>query len=131
MADDTYLTKIDEDNGRAFVDIKGDLDTIKVRNTFIAIRFNEHWERGDHSILWRLEKASFPESFEFGDIITTTQLARVVSPPCKSSIILNKNSNMIEMVASFYKSIVSDNVDRKIEIFFNYKDAIAWLNENK
>jgi hypothetical protein len=78
-----------------------------------------------------LEKSSFPESFEFGDIIKTTQLTRIVSPPCKSSIILNKNSDMIEMVASFYKSIASDNVDRKIEIFFNYKDAVAWLNENK
>jgi hypothetical protein len=128
MADETYLTKIDGDNGRAFVDIEGDLDTIKIRNTFIAIRFNELWQRGDHSILWRLEKSSFPDSFEFGDIINTTQLFKVVSLPCKSAIIMKKNSNMIEMVANFYKIIASDNVDRKIEIFFNYKDAITWLN---
>jgi len=128
MADDTYLTNIDGDNSRAFVDIEGDLDTIKIRNTFIAIRINKNWQRGDHSILWRLEKSSFPESFEFGNIITTTQLLRVVSLPCKSAIILDKNSNMIKMVAEFYKSIASDNVDRKIEIFFNNKDAITWLN---
>jgi hypothetical protein len=128
MADDTYLTKIDGDKCRAFVDIEGDLDTIKIRNTFIAIRINKSWQRGDHSIIWRLEKASFPESFEFGDIIKTTQLPRVVSLPCKSAIILKKNSNMMEMVASFYKSIASDNVDRIIEIFFNYKDAMAWLD---
>lgn len=128
MADDIYFTKIDGDNGRAFVDIEGNLNTIKIRNTFIAIRINKNWQRGDHSILWRLEKSSFPESFEFGDIINTTQLSRVVSLPCKSAIILNENSKMITMVANFYKSIASDNVDRKIEIFFNYKDAIAWLD---
>ena len=128
MADETYLIKIDRDNGRAFVDVEGDLNAIKIRNTFIAIRINKNWQCGDHSILWRLKKASFPDSFEFGDIITTTQLTRVVSPPCKSAIILNNNSNMIAMVASFYKSIAADDVDRQIEILFNYKDAMTWLN---
>jgi hypothetical protein len=34
MADETYLIKINGDNGRALVDIEGDLDAIKIRNTF-------------------------------------------------------------------------------------------------
>ena len=128
MVDSRYLIEVDEKNGRAHVQIREDIDAVKIRNTFIAIRINKVWQRGDHSILWQLEDASFPESFEFRDVIRTSQLTRAVSFPCKSAIILNKNDRMLEMVANFYKSIASITANGQIEIYFDYQAAIEWLD---
>jgi hypothetical protein len=128
MVNSRYLTEIDEKIGRAYVQIREDIDAVKIRNTFIAIRINKVWQRGDRSILWQLEKASFPESFEFRDIIHTSQLTRAVSLPCKSAIILNKNDIMLERVANFYKSIALITANGQIEIYFNYQEALEWLD---
>ena len=128
MADSIYPIRFDKDTGRAYVEAEGDIDAIKIRNTYIAIRINQGWQKGDHSILWRLEASSFPASFKFGDIIHTTQLARAVSIPCKSAIVLNEMSKMLIKAANFYRIVASDKADRRIEVFFNPHDALAWLD---
>ena len=91
--------------------------------------FNLGLERvdGDRSLLWQLENAIFPESFEFSDIIKTTQISRVFTKPGKSAFIVEKSSEMQKMLARFYKIVAVTTKDRKMELFYSEKEVINWL----
>ena len=129
MADDIYPITVEELTGRANVRVHGDIDAVKIRNTFIAIRIDKRWQRGDHSMLWRLEGSSLPSSFAFGDILRTTPLTRAVSLSCKSAIVLSNSDKILCRAAKFYKIVAADKTDSQIEIFFNAHDALAWLDD--
>ena len=128
MAEDVYPIKFDHSIGRAFVTITGEINAAKISNTFLAISINESWLAGDRSVLWQLENAFLPESFEFSDIFKTTQISKIFSKPGKSAFVLEKNSEMQKRVANFYKSLATTASDRKTELFSNKKDAILWLD---
>ena len=129
MSEDTYALRFDESSGCARVDIQGELDAQKIRNTFAAIALNKKWAEGERTVLWRATQALFPPSFEFADIFQTTQLSKALTKPGKSAIIVRKNSDMVKKVAHFYQGIALTSTARKIEIFFDEDEALAWLKE--
>jgi hypothetical protein len=126
--EDGYPIEFDHSIGRAYVKINGEFNAAKIGSTFLAIAMNKSWLDGDRSVLWRDENAYLPESFEFSDIFKTTRITQAFTKPGKSAFVVEKNSKMIERVANFYKSIASTTTDRKIEIFFSEKEAVAWLD---
>ena len=128
MAEDVYPIEFDHSIGRAHVKINGEFNAAKISNTFLAIAMNKSWLDGERSVLWRDENAYLPESFEFSNIFKATQITQAFTKPGKSAFVVEKNSKMIERVANFYKSIASTTTDRKIEIFFSEKEAMAWLD---
>jgi len=128
MGEDIYPIDFDDSIGRAYVKISGEVNAKKVGNTFLAITMNKSWVDGERSVLWRTDNAHLPEMFEFSDIFKTTQITQVFTKPGKSAFVVEKNSQMVERVANFYKSIGSSSTERKIEIFFSEKKALDWLD---
>ena len=129
MPEGTYAIQIDEASGRAYVDVQGELDAKKIRNTFAVIALNKKWADGERKVLWRAKQASFSQSFEFADIFQTTQLSKALTKPGKSAILVEKSSDMVTKAAHFYQSIVVSSTPRRIEIFFAEDEANAWLDE--
>lgn len=118
MTNDTYRINIDELSGRAYVEAEGIISASNVRNTFIVIAMNETWQKGDRSILWRTKRATFSESFQFGDILQSAHTSRTVAKSGKSAIVVNKTSDMLKKVANYYKSLASLSTPRKIRNIF-------------
>jgi len=128
MTEDLYPIEFDPSNGRAYVKISDEINATKLGSTFIAISMNKSWIDGDRSVLWQIENAYIPESFEFLDAFKTTQIAQVYTKPGKSAFVVNKSSQMQKEVAQFYKTIATTTTERKIELFYSEKEAIAWLD---
>jgi hypothetical protein len=128
MMEETYPTKINQHSGRAHIEISGEINATKIRNTFLALTMNESWLKGDRSILWQIKDAYFPEPFEFSDIFKTTQNTAVFAGPGKSAVVVEKSSEMQKRVADFYKSIAATTTDRKIELFDSKEKAMVWLD---
>ena len=126
---DKYPIHFDESSGRAFVDVQGELCAEKIRNTFAIIALNKKWADGERTVLWRANQASLPPSFEFAGIFQTTQLSKALTKPGKSAIVVEKSADMVKKVAHFYQGIALTSTPRKIEIFFDEDEAIAWLDE--
>lgn len=126
---DKYPIHFDEFSGRAFVGVQGELCAEKIRNTFAIIALNKRWADGERTVLWRANQTSFPLSFEFADIFETTQLSKALTKPGKSAIVVEKSAAMVKKVAHFYQGIALTSTPRKIEIFFDEDEAIAWLDE--
>ena len=80
--------------------------------------------------MWRLNQASFPQSFEFANIFQTTKLSIAIIKPGKTAVVVDKSSDMVKKVARFYQSIALAATPRRIEIFFDEDEAIAWLDED-
>ena len=129
MSEGEYDIQFDESSGRAYVNVLGELDAQKIRNTFAIIVLNKKWSDGDKTVLWRLKQASFSQSFEFANIFQTTKLSIAIIKPGKSAIVVDKSSDMVKKVARFYQGIALTSTPRKIEIFFDEDEAIAWLDE--
>ena len=129
MSEATYSIQFNASAGRADVELHGELDAQKIRNTFAAIALNEAWAEGARSLLWLAEAAIFPQAFEFADIFQTTQLSKALTRPGKSAIVVEKSAPMVAKVARFYQSIALTSTPRKIEIFFDRGEAMAWLDE--
>ena len=127
MAEDIYPIEFDHSIGRAYVKMSGEINAAKIGNTFLAIAMNKSWVDGDRSILWQIENAFFPEVFEFSDIFKKTQITKVFTRAGKSAFVVEKSSEMQKRVANFYKSIAT-TTDRKIELFYSEKEAVAWLD---
>jgi len=130
MVEEAYPTKIDRHSGRAYIEISGEINATKIRNTFISLTMNESWLKGDRSILWQIKNAYFPEPFEFSDIFKTTQNAAVFAGLGKSAVVVEKGSEMQKRVAEFYKSIAATTTDRKIELFDSREKAMVWLDSS-
>ena len=129
MPEDTYAIQFDPPGGRARVDMQGELNAQKIRNTFAVIALNKQWADGERTVLWRATQTSFPPSFEFADVFQTTQLSKALTRPGKSAIVVGKSSDMVKKVARFYQSIALTSTPRKVEVFFDEGEAIAWLDE--
>ena len=129
MSEGEYDIQFDESSGRAYVNVLGELDAQKIRNTFAIVVLNKKWSDGDKTVLWRLKQASFSQSFEFANIFQTTKLSIAIIKPGKSAIVVDKSSDMVKKVARFYQGIALTSTPRKIEIFFDEDEAIAWLDE--
>jgi hypothetical protein len=129
MSEGGYDIQFDESSGRAYVNVRGELDAQKIRNAFAIIVLNKKWSDGDKTVLWRLKQASFSQSFEFANIFQTTKLSIAIIKPGKSAIVVDKSSDMVKKVARFYQGIALTSTPRKIEIFFDEDEAIAWLDE--
>jgi len=129
MPEGTYAIKLEESSGRAYVDVQGELDARRIRNTFAVIALNKKWADGERKVLWRAKQASFSQSFEFADIFQTTQLSKALTKPGKSAIVVEKSADMVKKVAHFYQGIALTSTPRKIEIFFDEDEATAWLDE--
>ena len=129
MAEAKYAIRFDEATGRAHVDISGEIAPGKILNTFAAIAMNNSWAAGDRSVLWQAQEALLPESFEFADIFQATPISKAITRPGKSAIVVKKNEEMIAKVARFYQSIAATSTNRNLEIFFNAKDAMDWLDQ--
>ena len=129
MPENTYAIQFDESSGRAYVDVQGKLDAKKIRNSFAVIALNKKWVDGERTVLWKAQQASFPLSFEFADIFQTTQLSKALTKPGKSAIVVENSADMVKKAAHFYQSIAVMSTPRKIEIFFDEGEAIAWLDE--
>ena len=128
MAEDIYPIEFDRSIGRAHVKISGEINAAKIGNTFLAIAMNEDWANGDRSVLWQLERAFFPESFEFSDIFKATQISMAFAKPGKSAFVVEKSSVMQERVARFYQSIAATTTERNTNLFYSKKEAVAWLD---
>ena len=128
MTETTYPIEFDPANGRAHVKITGAISPEKISHTYIAISINRRWLEGDTSILWQLENAVFPSSFEFYDILDATQTAKHYIKPGKSAIVVEETLAMQEKVAGFYKSIAATTTARHVAIFYREQEAIAWLD---
>jgi hypothetical protein len=129
MSEGEYDIQFDESSGRAYVNVRGELDAQKIRNAFAIVVLNKKWSDGDKTVLWRLKQASFSQSFEFANIFQTTKLSIAIIKPGKSAIVVDKSSDMVKKVARFYQGIALTSTPRKIEIFFDEDEAIAWLDE--
>jgi hypothetical protein len=129
VSEGEYDIQIDELSGRAYVNVRGELDAQKIRNAFAIVVLNKKWSDGDKTVLWRLKQASFSQSFEFANIFQTTKLSIAIIKPGKSAIVVDKSSDMVKKVARFYQGIALTSTPRKIEIFFDEDEAIAWLDE--
>lgn len=129
MSEGGYDIQFDESSGRAYVNVRGELDAQKIRNAFAIVVLNKKWSDGDKTVLWRLKQASFSQSFEFANIFQTTKLSIAIIKPGKSAIVVDKSSDMVKKVARFYQGIALTSTPRKIEIFFDEDEAIAWLDE--
>lgn len=129
MSEDIYPIQFDASRGRACVDMAGKLDAQKIRNTFAVIALNKAWVDGERTVLWRADQATFSPSFEFADIFQTTQLSKALTIPGKSAIVVAESSDMVKKVARFYQGIAMTSTPRKIEVFYDEDEAIAWLNE--
>ena len=129
MPDNTYAIQFDESSGCAYVDMQGELDAQKIRNTFATIALNKKWADGERTALWRATQVLFPASFEFAHIFQTTQLSKALTTPGKSAIVVEESSDMVKKVAHFYQGIATTSTARKIEVFFDEDEAVAWLNE--
>jgi hypothetical protein len=129
MIEDTYAIQFSECSGHVCVDMQGKLNAQKIRNTFAIIAMNKKWSDGERTVLWRANRTSFPPSFEFADTFQTTQLSKALTKPGKSAIVVEKSSDMIKKAARFYQSIALTSTPRKIEVFFDESEAIAWLDE--
>ena len=129
MPENTYAIQFDESSGRAYVAVQGELDAKRIRNTFAVIALNKKWADGERTVLWRAKQATFPLSFEFADIFQTTQLSKALTKPGKSAIVVEKSAGMVKKVAHFYQGIALTSTPRKIEIFFDEDEAMAWLDE--
>jgi hypothetical protein len=128
MTNDTYKINIDKLSGRAYVEAEGIISASIVRNTFLVIAINGTWQKGDKSILWRTARATFSESFEFGNIFQTARISKTAARSGKSAIVVNYTSEMIKMVADYYKALALLSTPRKIEIFFSNEEAMRWLD---
>jgi hypothetical protein len=124
-----YAIQFDDSSGRAYVNVQGEFDAHKIRNTFAVIVLNKKWSDGDRTVLWRLNQASLPQSFEFANIFQTAKLSIAIIKPGKSAIVVDKSSDMIRRVARFYQGIALSSTPRKIEIFYDEDEAVAWLDE--
>ena len=129
MTVDKYPIHFDESCERAFVDVQGEICAEKIRNTFAVIALNKKWADGERTVLWQANQTSFPPSFEFASIFQTTQLSKALSKPGKSAIVVENSADMVKKVAHFYQGIALTSTPRKIEIFFDEDEAIAWLDE--
>lgn len=128
MVEDIYPIEFDRSIGRAHVKISGEINATKIGNTFLAIAMSEVWADGDRSVLWKIENAFFPESFEFSNIFKSTQISMVFAKPGKSAFVVEKNSEMQKRVARFYKSIAATTTERNTELFYSEQEAVAWLD---
>lgn len=129
MPEDTYPIRFDASGGCACVDMPGKLDAQKIRNTFAVIALNKKWADGQRTVLWLADQATFSPSFEFADIFQTTQLSKALTIPGKSAIVVAESSDMVKKVARFYQGIAMTTTPRKIEVFYDKDEAIAWLSE--
>jgi hypothetical protein len=129
MPEDIYPVEFDHSIGRAYVKLSGEINAVKIGNTFSAIAMNKSWLNGNRSILWQAENTYLSDLFEFSDILKTTQISRAFAKPGKSAFVAETSSAMIERVANFYKSIATTTTDRKIEIFLSEKEAMEWLDK--
>lgn len=128
MSETTYPIEFDLGNGRAHVKISGQISPAKIGHTYIAISMNRRWLEGDTSILWQLENATFPASFEFFDILEATQTAKHYIKPGKSAIVVEESLALQEKVARFYKGIAATSTARHVAIFYREDEALAWLD---
>ncbi len=128
MKASTYPIKFDPASGRAHVTISGEIVPEKIGNTYIAVSINSTWLKGDMSILWQLEEATFPATFEFSHILEATRTAKNYIKPGKSAIVVERSLAMQEKVAGFYKSIAATSTARNVAIFYAEQEAITWLD---
>lgn len=128
MSDDAYCIDFDVHSGRAYVEAEGNISSSKIKSTFFAITMNDAWQKSDRSIIWNLKNATFPESFEFGKIFQTAQVTKNIANPGKSAVLVNNTSEMIRMVADYYRVLAKQSTPREIEIFFSNEEAMDWLD---
>lgn len=128
MPEDFYTITFDKNTGRAFVNVIGAIDAVRIKNTFLEIISSAEWHQGDRTILWQCEQASFPGAFRFQDVFDTTRTTKLVAGKGKSAILLPEDDRTVKMVAEFYRSISIAKTQRMIEIFHVKEEAIAWLD---
>jgi hypothetical protein len=129
MTDDSYPIEFQENSGRAIVAVDGAVNARTIQNTFLDIVANKNWQHGDKTVLWRCEKATFPGAFRFADVLETTRTTRLITDKGRTAILLTEDARTVKIVAEFYRSISSAKTERRIEIFYDYEAAVAWLDE--
>jgi len=128
VAEKVYPVEFDDNKGRAYINLTGDISSIKIRNTFFAVSLNTNWSKGERSILWYFKGACFLNSFEFAEIFKNADMVRDFASPGKSAAVIERDCQMQKDVANFYSNIAKIFTERKIRHFNTSDEAETWLD---